>query len=463
VGAAVAASVAGVAYIQWAMKLDPFARYRPDENRSMAQQIGVRLEDVKLLHWAKGKLALQCEVDRIDVRRDRQNMEFVGVRNGVYFAEKNQFNFSGERATYSAGFQQFEVRSGARVWNADLDLKADGLKYRQRIGRLQTTGPVSGRLFDGIVKAENLLYFPETKDFEAGPINWEGKIAKNNLIQEVSGQGSSSLWKIKAVKMSRQGGSEVWTDGTATDGEIIVQAPKLERNVRTDVLTATGGVKYFSKKANLLCDQAVVYRREKRAVLTGSVTMLVKPEDRQTLEVSEIQPFRPMVPDEIAASRPKPPSQMTEEEKRQNEELRSSKTAKKYPTTITAERIEYWYGQGERRATVTGSPQARQDFPNGRWRHMWTTTAYYDAEKETLKLVSAKDKKTTRVMTSIGDDLVATWFQTSTKEEGEDQWEGEGVEGTVVSDDDEINRRDPPGNRPPPANPRLRGPIGRRA
>src|SRR6185503_17951776 len=140
--------------------------------------------------------------------------------------------------------------------------------------------------------------------------------------------------------------------------------------------------------------------REKRAVLTGNVSMLVKPKDQEKLEVVEIQPFRPEVPIEVAASRPKPPSGASEAEKKQNEELRSSKTARKYPISIRSEQIEYWYKRGERRATITGSPEARQDFPNGRWRRMKTNKAYYDAEKETLQLVSSESKRDTRVITS---------------------------------------------------------------
>lgn len=458
-GALVAGSIAVVGYVRWAVKIDPFKQYRPGENQA-AQQVGVRLEDVKLWHWRNGKLALACDVGRVDVRRDRQHLEFFEVKNGVYYGDKENFHFAGPSANYNAGFQMFQVNSGARVWNKDLDLRSEGMTYRQKIGRLNTQGEVTGRLFDGQVKAMNLVYWPNEKTFEAGPISWEGKL-KGSAIQEVTGQEQSKPWKFNTEHMKREGDIEVWTNGTATDGEVIVKAPKFERNVKNDVLTATGGVQYFSKKANLICDQAVIYRREKRAVLTGNVSMLVKPEDQEKLEVVEIQPFRPAVPDEIAASRPKPPSGASEAEKKQNEELRSSKTARKYPVSINAEKIEYWYKRGERRATVTGSPQARQDFPNGRWRHMWTNKAYYDAEKETLKLVSSEGKKDTRVITSIGDDLIARTFLTSTKENGQDQYEGEGIEGVVISEDDDLNRRNSTsGGQPPPSG--LRGPIGKR-
>jgi lipopolysaccharide export system protein LptA len=454
VALAVAGSVAATAYLRWAIQVDPFAQYRPPDQRTRDLMIGVQLEDVKVWHWTQGKLVLTCDVGRVDVRRDRQHLDFYDVHDGMYRGEKNSFQFAGPKANYNASLQTFQVTDGARVWNADLDLRADALLYRRRVGRLQTQGAVTGRLFEGQLQAENVVYFPETKDFEAGPVVWEGKL-KSSPLQEVTGDQSAAPWKIKADKFSRSGDAETYVNGEATDGDVLVKAPKLERNARTDVLTATGGVHYYSKKANLLCDKVVVYRREKRAVLTGNVSMLVKPEDQEKLVVEEIQPFRPQVPEQIAASRPKAPR--SPEQRRADEELRSTKTARKYPVQINADRIEYWYREGQRRANVTGSPQARQDFPNGRWRHMWTHKAFYDAEKETLRLTSSEGKKDTRIMTSIGDDLIATWFLTSTKDEGEDQWEGEGVEGTVVSDDDDLNRRNPPPGNPPPA---LRGRIG---
>ena len=57
-------------------------------------------------------------------------------------------------------------------------------------------------------------------------------------------------------------GMDVWTDASATDGEVLVKAPHLERVRKTDVLTATGKVYYFGEKANLICEKAVIYRKE---------------------------------------------------------------------------------------------------------------------------------------------------------------------------------------------------------
>lgn len=457
---AVAGSVAITGYVRWTNALDPFARYRATQDAAEANRVGIRLQDVKLTTWTDGKESMRCDIGRVDVRRDHQNLDFYDVTDGQYRTQDGLFRFEGPKANYSAGFQLLQVSSGARVWNKDIDLRAEGIQYRQKVKRLQTQGAVRGKLFGGQIIAKTFTYFAETKDFEATDVLWEGKL--NKELQEVSPQESSKPWKIKGATAKRQGDRDVFTNGEATDDEIIVMAPNIERNVKTDVVTATGGVRYFSKKADMICDKAVIYRKEKRAVLTGNVTMRIKPEDQEKLEVTTVQPFRPLVPEEVAAARPPAPPTKTEEQKRQDEELRSTRTARKYPISLTAQTVEYWYKRGERKAAITGNPQARQDFPNGRWRHLWTYKGFYDAEAETLRMESSAGKKDTRVVTSVGDDFVATWFKSSTKEEGEDDWEGEAVEGVFISDDDELNNRNnlPPRiGTPPPA---LRGPIGGR-
>lgn len=61
-------------------------------------------------------------------------------------------------------------------------------------------------------------------------------------------------------------------------------------------------------------------------------------------------------------------------------------------------------------------------------------------------MMSAGNKET-RVKTSLGDDLRATWFLVSTKE-GDDSWEAADLEGTVATDDDDL--RNNRGNSTPP-------------
>src|SRR5690606_19094504 len=133
-----------------------------------------------------------------------------------------------------------------------------------------------------------------------GPLQWNGRIALG--LQEEEGQ-SLRQWQIKTegrMRYEDSTGKNYGQKCTATDGDIIVMSDNFEHDTKTDVLTVTGNVRYFSTKANLTCEKAVIYRKEKRAVLTGAVKMLIKPRSKQTKAVvEEIPPFRPIVPEEI--------------------------------------------------------------------------------------------------------------------------------------------------------------------
>jgi hypothetical protein len=297
-----------------------------------------------------------------------------------------------------------------------------------------------------------MLYSMADDSYSVGPIVWEG--TTEGPLAEIQSQAKPTHWKFETKGVSSfKGDLQVFPEGEATDGEIIVKAQLLERNIKTDVVTATGRVFYFSEKANLVCDKAVIYRKEKRAVLTGNVDMLVKPEDARKLAVEEIPPFRPMVPDEVAKGRPSPPSvQKSEAQKALDDEVRSSGTGRKYPVSVTAGKIEYWYAEGQRRAVITGAPQAMQQLAGERWRYVWAVRAEYDGEKERLKMLASDGKDDLRMKTSLGDDVTARWIDLSTKED-EDDWSALGLKGDLYPDEDEI----PKTNNPPPP---LRGPIG---
>jgi hypothetical protein len=446
-------------YVQWLIAIDPLARFRADAQEPPAFAIG--LGDTKIKSYSQGKLSGEARVARLEVQQDRSRFEFFGVTEGVSYGADGAFHFSGPEGQYDATVKRLRASRGARVWNADMDLQVDGFTVDESQQMLTVPGKVVGRLWDGSVTAEELQYSTADGSYKTGPLTWEGEI---ELPSGANPQGRRVTWKINAMGSAKaKGDIETYTDVEATDGEVLIKAPTVEVNRKTDVLKATGGVSYYGEDANVLCKEVTVFRKEKRAVLVGDVTMLVKPEDQQKLEVVEIPPFRPTVPDEIAASRPPAPARAEEDQRKQEEEIRSTQNLRKYPVSIHAERIEYWYAKGSRRAEITGSPQAFQGLPSGGWRRAWAPKAFYDGEKETLKMVSTEGKKDTRILTSVGDDLVATWFQVSTKKDAPDEWEGAGIEGEVVVNEEEErpggNRGNPP---PPPARPPLSGGIGER-
>jgi hypothetical protein len=325
--------------------------------------------------------------------------------------------------------------------------------YNEATETLTVPHLIRGKLFEGDVEAYRLVYRTALDAYTVGPITWKGDLSHLAMASEKKGlltikgdlpktppsskkRTGGRRWTIKAEGASRPPGDiETWTKAEATDGEVIIRADKLERNIKTDVIIASGNVRYFSKDMNALCEKVTVFRNEKRAIIEGDIQATVKPEENAKLEAVEITPIRPVVPPEIAQKRPTPPKR-TLEDRRLDSEVHSAASRRKYPILIWAQRVEYWYAKGQRRAIIKGSPQAHQELTKGRWRHIWTHAAYYDGEKETLKLVSSAEKKDTRVRTSLGDDMLAKWFQISTRE-GDDTWSGEGIEGDVFVDQEE--------------------------
>jgi hypothetical protein len=452
----IGAIVGGVAYARWILTVDPLAKFRSgpvEDNR-----IGMSMENVEFAMFDKDARIGTIRARQMNVTRDRTRIELVDIFDGRIYTDKGEFKFEAARADYEQRRQQVSALKGARIIGKEMDLKVDGFTYSRRGQRLNTVGKVSGLLAGGQFQTSELVYFPEEESFRFGPFEWSGEAKA--LGSSLPGIQARSVWKVSNLDESKsppstyKNGILTTFNARATDGEVIVKADKVEVDRRTDVLTATGNVRYFSERTNMVCEKVVVYRKEKRAVLTGNVTMLIKPKDQEKLEEAPIPPFRPVVPASISGGRPPAP---TSEDKKQDEEVRGD-NLRKFPTQVWAEQIVYWYGEGSKRAEITGKPQARQDLPNGRWRHIWTKEAFYNGQAETLKLVSTPGTKDTRVKTSVGDDLVAKWFLFSTKESDEDEWEAEGIEGDIVSDDDDLNNR----NNPPPATnpPTLRGRIG---
>ncbi len=444
-----------ITYFQWFVSLDPFASYRRKAHADPSKEVGVRMKNVRFDIFDESKKIASCDVERVEIRRDRQLTELFNIRNGQMATEEGNFQFESGRGNYAQPTKLFSMQQGARFWNENVDLSTEAFLYYQKVRRIESSGKVQGKFYGGVIVAEHFEYLPMKDEASAGPVEWTGDLAAN--LQDVPGIQSTNQkpWSVRGGGYQRKGDVQIFRKGWASDGEVILTADLVEHNTKTDVITATGNVKYFSGRSNMVCEKAVVFRKERRAELTGNVAMLVKPKEQEKLEETTIPPFRPMVPEAIAGARP--PAPKTADEKKQDEELRQN-NARNYPTQILAEKIEYWYKKGSRHAVITGSPQARQDMAGGRWRHIWTTRAEFNVETDWLRLESAPDKKTTRMKTSLGDDLVAKWLRVSTKEGGEDEMEGEDVSGVVMSDDEDVNSRG--GSPPPPVKPPLKGRIG---
>lgn len=462
-GAGVAVSVVAVLvvvpFVRDLAGRDAFANLR-DQDGSDRRRATIRLDDVEFRQYTGKRLSAEGRFDRVDVTSDRQVVRLTGIRQGRWLAPGGEFRFEAPSAEWRQSGKQLTVDGPARVWNQDLDLKTPSATYAAPVDQLVLEPKFGGRFFGGQLTAEALVYQPGDGFWSLGPVSWQGTPpAQTDLPVRTPGK-----WTIRASGAKRLPGDlEEWRQAQATDGEVVVKADRLERNVRTDVLVATGNVRYFSPDTNVLSERATIDRRAKRAVLEGNVSVLVKPEGEQRLQVEELRPLVPLLPDAVTAGRPTPEGGDPAERAR-DDEVRDLATRRKYPVQIRAGRVDISYAKGKRSAVATGSPQARQELAGGRWRTLWAPTARYDRERETLRLEGPATTKSVRVKTSLGDDLRAVWFLTSTKE-GDDSWEADGLEGEVASTDDEINElRNPPPTSPPTSPPgsppALRGRIG---
>ncbi|MBV6457758.1 MAG: hypothetical protein HONBIEJF_00877 [Fimbriimonadaceae bacterium] len=429
-----AIGVAG--YVRWHwdsitryVKMDPYS-YLAKSDPILGGDVGIKLRDVELWHYEGSRLAGKAHVHQATVTRARDRILLDGIDQGHYIGKdkESQFDFVADRAEWFAANNLLVANEGAKIKNKDFDLASGYFSYNQNRRNLSVPGKVTGRLGDGQVEAISFVYQLDKKEYQIGPATWVGQV-------QTPAEKGKTKWTIKTQGIAKRiGDTETWGKAEATDGEVVVFADRLERNVKTDVITATGNVRYFSAKSNMTCEKVVVYRKDRRAVATGNVQMVIKPKDQEKLEVGEIPPIRPIVPDDIAKDRP--PAPIVQDEKALDDEVRSGDSRRKYPTFVYCEKVEYWYQRGERRAIITGSPQARQEMAAGRWRMGWANRALYDGEKDTLRLLASDGKKDVRVKTSLGDDLVASWFQVSTKEDDE-SWEGEGIQGDVFVDEEE--------------------------
>lgn len=425
-----------------AMQGDAFSGLKRPQGTS---PIAATLQSVRFRHYHKGKLVTSAHAAKLDLHRDRRTFEMHGVTNALYKGENRTFRYAAGYAKWDANSAVLTASGKPRLRNDKLDLNARALRFERPKKTVTVTGAVKGKFYDGQLEAENLVMFTDNEAFTAGPVRWNGAMA---LAAQDGGDDQTREWSIIGQQASRSRTNPnvfEYTQAVATDGEVIVIAPKAEWDRKTDVLTATGRVQYFSAKANFVGNRCVVFRRERRAVLSGDVQMLVKPKSEQDgkPKVEPIPAFQPLNPSQVAPTVGKKP--LTPKEKERIEKLRDPKSVREYPLAISSATIEYWYGRGVRRAVIQGNPQARQEFPDGKWRHIWTNVAYYNGETDMLKLVSTKGRKDTRFMDSVGDDFVADWMEMAVQEEREEDapWTGWGFEGKFVSLDDEIPRPAP--------------------
>jgi hypothetical protein len=450
------ALASGVALVWWGnavLQLDAFARLRARPGE-VQDPISIRLRDFDIRQWHGDKLMTYAHVDRMDIGRYQNYYELFGVDHGRYAGAEEPFGFEASHAVYSDARRTLEGFDKVHVYNARYNLTAAGFQYSTDSKMLDLAGVVTGVYDKARLSAVKVRYDTAHRRLTTGPAELQGQ------AESPGDDEKPKPWTFKApkgLKADSDGGDDAYVaqDVWATDGTIIVRAGKCLWNKKSDVLTLFAPVRYWSPKADAICDHAVIYRKARRALFTGHVTMVVKPKDHEVVdEKVVVQPFTPSSPKEIDSATPPPTSfehreaskpspakavvETPDQKKDLDDELRSNETVRKYPATIYAEKIEYFYKKGERHAFINGSPQAQQELPGARWRRVWADHAYYDGEKETLRLMSPATGEDVVLKDSVGEDYLTAFYLTSTKDDGKFIESG-ATYGKFISEDDEAN------------------------
>lgn len=391
---------------------DPFAARRniePDWDR-----LGIHVDQARLTIYQGGEMRASASVQTMELSRDRSRLLMAHIDDGTFVTESGEtYLFTTAAAEYDYNTRVLASETQTRLQGEDIDLLVPAFRYSDINEFLEVTGAVTGIFFGGEVRAEDLRMNFREDWVITGPIEWDGDAE----IQE----GERRRWTFTSASSRSSGNQEVHFNTFATDGEIIIRADRIERDRETENLVAIGNVRYFDREIAMTCARAEVYRNERRLILEDKVQILVKAEEDTELREIELPAYRPVNPATLGEEWTQ---NLTEQ---QEEELRTTDNLRQFPTLITANRVEYWYGEGERRANITGDPRARQDFGDGRWRILWAHSARWDGEAELLDLLSRDNQRDARVRNSLGDDFRAEFVRVSTQE-GNDDLEARQVE-----------------------------------
>jgi lipopolysaccharide export system protein LptA len=399
--------------------LDPFRGMERDQN-ALGPSTGVRLANVDMRVYRDGKLTTTAHLDKVDVSKDRETFDLFGLKSGLYRGKADDIRFSADQGNFNAGNQRLSMFGKVRATSRNFDVVTGSANFDRNTEVMQVPIRMTGKLYGGLFMATAMTYNIRTGEASTGPLEWQGKPPAKDA-EGVGQEVTPRTWTIHGKHWRQQkGGLQFFENADATDGEVLIKAPLVQRDPKTDVITATGRVTYYSGKSDLIADQVVVYRKEKRAVFTGDVVMLVKPkkDQDQPPKVEPIPDVKPDVPEVKVSDKP---ITVTEADKKKDDELRSGKSWKDYPLNIKAQSIVYWYGKGSRHAIITGEPVANQDFSDGRWRKGWAHDAYYDGEQDTLQLNSRVDNKDARLKNSIGDVWRGSMIKMSTKDDQDEE------------------------------------------
>jgi hypothetical protein len=397
--------------------LDPFGDRGAKWANPFGGDIGSIMQDVKVRVFTGPTETAAFHAGRIEIRRDKAFMTIDDVDQGTVFeGGKPAATFTAKTAGYDVSKDRLLVQDGARLKSKGYDLQAAAFRVNLSSKTLFSEGGIRGTYSKGRLKAGALkLNFGGGRSV-AENIEWAGQA-------NVQGQTRDLQIRSRRVEYTADPDIQIYYDAEASDKDSLMRAKKLTWDRDADTVTMEGSCEYYGPESILSAPKVVVYRKEQRAVATGAVRLFVKPErEKGVVTVGAVPPAQPELPEGL-----KQPDQGSPEF---DDELRSGKTARKYPVIVTCQRVDYVYAKGRKQAVITGSPKARQVLRGGAWREIIGTKAIYQEEQELLTILSKEGGRDVRMTNSAGDDLTAETLVISTTA-GKEKMTGSMIEGVM--------------------------------
>jgi len=216
----------------------------------------------------------------------------------------------------------------------------------------------------------------------------------------------------------------------------VFKADLIHVNNKKGVQTAnaTGNMSVTDKQADVTGEKAVVYfaRSKRLAVVTGNVVILVKPKK------DDAQPAAPTVP----STGPAPVSFQNGKpvvEPKTSQEDESASDARKHPSTITCDKLEYEYAKSKKHAVLTGHFKVVQKLTD-KTRTLTADHADWYGLEDKVILHPPVHMEDTKGQSGISEKDVTVF----TKEGSEGMLMGRGTFTIKVDDTDEEDTTTPP-------------------
>lgn len=220
----------------------------------------------------------------------------------------------------------------------------------------------------------------------------------------------------------------------------VLHADLWQWNTKTKTAKATGGLLLSDPQAEVTGERADIdYARAKRiAVLTGKVRITIK----SKRSVEEAPPTAPPAPAPVTLQNGQATAQTPPAEEGED----SLREARRHPTVVTCDKVEYHYARNKRYALLTGNFKAVQQLPD-KTRTLTAKQAEWFGLEDRLVLRGPVHVEDTKGMKGDTPDDVVVYTK-----EGEERMEMKGKFSGVYpveEEEDEVAPSPPPtGNRP---------------